>query len=58
MPKSYTAFSNRTAVAIIGYTGDAMEPFISKDPPWPQFNSRRQFEASSWRTRRRSRDSR
>lgn len=36
----YTAFSNATLVAINGYTGDAMEPFISKDGKYLFFNNR------------------
>jgi Tol biopolymer transport system component len=34
------AFSNPTPVAITGYTGDAMEPFISKNGQYLFFNSR------------------
>lgn len=30
-PTTYTAFSNPLPVTITGYSGDAMEPFISKD---------------------------
>jgi Tol biopolymer transport system component len=37
---SYDAFSNATAVAINGYSGDAMEPFISKDGQYLFFNNR------------------
>jgi hypothetical protein len=37
---AYPAFSNPTQVAIMGYTGDAMEPFISKDGRYLFFNSR------------------
>jgi len=36
----YTAFSNATLVAINGYTGDAMEPFISKNGEYLFFNNR------------------
>jgi len=36
----YTAFSNPTPVTITGYTGDAMEPFISKDGQYLFFNNR------------------
>ncbi len=36
----YTAFSNPTPVSITGYTGDAMEPFISKDGQYLFFNNR------------------
>ena len=39
-PVSYTAFANPTLVAINGYTGDAMEPFISKDGQYLFFNNR------------------
>jgi Tol biopolymer transport system component len=37
---SYAAFANPTAVTITGYTGDAMEPFISKDGQYLFFNNR------------------
>jgi Tol biopolymer transport system component len=37
---AYAAFANPTRVAIIGYTGDAMEPFISKDGKYLFFNNR------------------
>lgn len=37
---AYTAFSNPTAVTISGYSGDAMEPFISKDGQYLFFNNR------------------
>ena len=36
----YTAFSTPTPVAINGYTGDAMEPFLSKDGQYLFFNNR------------------
>ncbi len=39
-PPLYTAFSNPTRVTITGYTGDAMEPFISKDGQYLFFNNR------------------
>lgn len=39
-PTTYTAFSNPTLVTITGYTGDAMEPFISKDGQYLFFNNR------------------
>lgn len=39
-PAPYTAFANPTDVAITGYTGDAMEPFISKDGQYLFFNNR------------------
>jgi Tol biopolymer transport system component len=38
-PIPYTAFASPTPVAITGYTGDAMEPFISKDGQYLFFNS-------------------
>src|SRR5277367_3549301 len=37
---TYTAFSNPQPVTIGGYTGDAMEPFISKDGAYLFFNNR------------------
>jgi Tol biopolymer transport system component len=37
---TYAAFSNPTLVTIAGYTGDAMEPFISKDGQYLFFNNR------------------
>jgi len=37
---AYTAFGNPVAVTINGYTGDAMEPFISKDGQYLFFNNR------------------
>jgi Tol biopolymer transport system component len=37
---TYTAFVNPTVVTISGYSGDAMEPFISKDGQYLFFNSR------------------
>jgi WD40-like Beta Propeller Repeat len=37
---AYTDFANPTQVTIAGYTGDAMEPFISKDGQYLFFNSR------------------
>jgi hypothetical protein len=37
---TYTEFSNATRVTITGYTGDAMEPFISKDGQYLFFNNR------------------
>jgi hypothetical protein len=36
----YDGFANPTAVAITGYSGDAMEPFISKDGKYLFFNNR------------------
>ena len=36
----YTAFSNPLPVTITGYSGDAMEPFISKDGAYLFFNNR------------------
>lgn len=39
-PASYTAFANAVAVTITGYSGDAMEPFISKDGLFLFFNNR------------------
>ena len=39
-PATYTVFSNPTAVMVTGYTGDAMEPFISKDGQYLFFNNR------------------
>src|SRR5580698_6132222 len=36
----YTAFSNPTPVTITGYSGDAMEPFISKNAQYLFFNNR------------------
>jgi WD40-like Beta Propeller Repeat len=38
-PIAYTAFANPTPVAITGYSGDAMEPFISKDGQYLFFNN-------------------
>lgn len=37
---TYTAFGNATAITITGYTGDAMEPFISRDGQYLFFNNR------------------
>jgi hypothetical protein len=37
---TYSAFINPTVVTIAGYTGDAMEPFISKDGQYLFFNNR------------------
>jgi Tol biopolymer transport system component len=37
---TYDAFANPTSVAITGYSGDAMEPFISKDGQYLFFNNR------------------
>jgi hypothetical protein len=39
-PAPYTAFTNPVPVTITGYTGDAMEPFISKDGQYLFFNNR------------------
>jgi hypothetical protein len=39
-PGDCTAFSNATLVAINGYTGDAMEPFICKNGEYLFFNNR------------------
>jgi WD40-like Beta Propeller Repeat len=39
-PANYTAFGNPTPVVITGYTGDAMEPFVSKDGQYLFFNNR------------------
>ncbi len=39
-PPEYTAFATPSEVAITGYTGDAMEPFISKDGQYLFFNNR------------------
>src|ERR1700722_9366297 len=39
-PTTYDAFANPTLVAISGYSGDAMEPFISKDGQYLFFNNR------------------
>jgi Tol biopolymer transport system component len=39
-PPIYSAFGNPTAVVITGYSGDAMEPFISKDGQYLFFNNR------------------
>jgi Tol biopolymer transport system component len=39
-PTAYTAFSNPTRVTITGYSGDAMEPFISEDGQYLFFNNR------------------
>ncbi len=39
-PTPYTAFAKETPVTITGYSGDAMEPFISKDGQHLFFNSR------------------
>lgn len=36
----YTAFTNETPVMVTGYTGDEMEPFISKDGKYLFFNNR------------------
>ena len=35
----YTAFTAETAVTLIGYTGDAMEPFVTKDGRFLIFNN-------------------
>jgi Tol biopolymer transport system component len=40
VPMTYDAFSNPTPVTITGYSGDAMEPFISKDGQYLYFNNR------------------
>jgi WD40-like Beta Propeller Repeat len=37
---NYDAFSSSTQVTITGYSGDAMEPFISKDGQYLFFNNR------------------
>jgi Tol biopolymer transport system component len=37
---TYDAFANATTVVIHGYSGDAMEPFISKDGQFLFFNNR------------------
>ncbi len=39
-PAPYTAFADPVDVTIAGYTGDAMEPFISKDGQFLFFNNR------------------
>ncbi len=39
-PVAYTAFSDPIPVTISGYSGDAMEPFISKDGQYLFFNNR------------------
>ncbi len=39
-PTVYSEFANPTLVTITGYTGDAMEPFISKDGQYLFFNNR------------------
>lgn len=39
-PPTYVAFSNVTPVTLSGYTGDAMEPFISRDGRYLFFNNR------------------
>src|SRR5471032_1721771 len=39
-PPPCTAFANPSDVAITGYTGDAMEPFISRDGQYLFFNNR------------------
>lgn len=39
-PAPYAAFTNPIPVTITGYTGDAMEPFISKDGQYLFFNNR------------------
>ena len=39
-PVTYTAFANPVMVTIAGYSGDAMEPFISKDRQILFFNNR------------------
>jgi Tol biopolymer transport system component len=39
-PTNYDAFSSPTQVTITGYSGDAMEPFISKDGQYLFFNNR------------------
>lgn len=38
-PRGYTAFVDATPVTVRGYSGDAMEPFISKDGQSLYFNS-------------------
>lgn len=38
----YIGFSGQTAVTLIGYTGEAMEPFISKDGHYLFFNNSNQ----------------
>jgi WD40 repeat protein len=42
----YTGFAHAVPVAIIGYEGDAMEPFISKDGRYLFFNSRNDARAN------------
>jgi Tol biopolymer transport system component len=39
-PTTYNAFSSPIPVTITGYSGDAMEPFISKDGQYLFFNNR------------------
>lgn len=39
-PSIYEGFLNPTTVVIAGYSGDAMEPFISKDSQYLFFNNR------------------
>jgi hypothetical protein len=40
VPTTYDAFSSPITVSITGYSGDAMEPFISKDGQYLFFNNR------------------
>lgn len=40
IPSTYDGFSSPTPVTITGYSGDAMEPFISKDGQYFFFNNR------------------
>ncbi len=37
-PADYTAFGNPELVTIVGYSGDAMEPFVSRDGTYLFFN--------------------
>jgi Tol biopolymer transport system component len=39
-PPTYNAFTDPTLVTIAGYSGDAMEPFLSKDGKYLFFNNR------------------
>ena len=39
----YSAFSTPELVHIVGYTGDAMEPFLSRDGQFLFFNSNEEF---------------
>jgi hypothetical protein len=39
-PATYDAFTNPTSVSIAGYSGAAMEPFISKGGQFLFFNNR------------------